>query len=147
MEEKIIGTIKIKPRFYVDKECNWFQDGKPITHKGIYVYNYRNLCKDNDLFYIREGNSKAYVYFDDKPFMIKRVNCLKDKIMILLNDFTEEKLDIESLYFSKNIPYCLVKDKKFEAKFSRAALFQLSEEINEKNGKFTLLNNLINIKN
>ena len=67
--------------------------------------------------------------------------------MILLNDFTEEVLDVASLYFSKNIPYCLVKNKKFEAKFSRAALFQLSEGISEKDGKFILLNNLINIKN
>ena len=75
------------------------------------------------------------------------MNYIGDKIIILLNDFTEENLDMESLYFSKNIPYCMVKDKRFEAKFSRAALFQLSEKINEKDGKFILLNNLINIKN
>ena len=147
MEEKTTSTIKIKPRFYVDKECNWFQDGKPITHKRIYIYNYQNLIKDNDLFYVSEGNSKAYVYFEDKPFIVKRVNYIGNKIIILLNDFTEEYLDMESLYFSKNIPYCMVKDKRFEAKFSRAALFQLSEKINEKDGKFILLNNLINIKN
>ena len=147
MEEKTISTINIKPRFYVDKDCNWFQDGKPITHKRIYIYNYQNLYKHNNLYYVKEKNSKAYVYFDDKPFIVKRVNYLKDKIFILLNDFTEEILDIASLYFSKNIPYCLVKNKKFEAKFSRAALFQLSEKISEKDGKFILLNNLINIKN
>ena len=101
MEEKTTSTIKIKPRFYVDKECNWFQDGKPITHKRIYIYNYKNLIKDNDLFYVSEGNSKAYVYFEDKPFIVKRVNYIGDKIIILLNDFTEEELDMESLYFSK----------------------------------------------
>ena len=43
---------------------------------------------------------------------------MQSKILITLNDFTEEVSDLESLYFMDNIPYCLVKNKEFEAKFS-----------------------------
>ena len=49
-------TMKKKTfRFYVDKDCNWFQDNNPITHKGICNFNYQNLDIDEDGdFYIME---------------------------------------------------------------------------------------------
>ena len=146
MEKEFTGTLKIKPRFYVDKECNWFQDGKPITHQRIYKYNYENLKYKDGLFFIQEGKSRAYIYFEDKPFIIKSVTYIQSKILITLNDFTEEVLDLESLYFMENIPYCLVKNKEFEAKFSRPALYQLSKEIKENNGNFFLFDKSIDFR-
>jgi len=138
-----IGTVpmnKFKYRFFVDKECNWYQDGKPITHKRIYLYNYQNLIEDeNGEFYVKEGDSKAFVKFEDQPFIVKSVNItdLKEsKITIFLNDSSEENLEVESLFFNENIPYCKVKNSKFLARFSRPALFQLSKAISNKNSQF-----------
>tara|TARA_B100001996_G_scaffold314981_1_gene257744 strand:+ start:107 stop:532 length:426 start_codon:yes stop_codon:yes gene_type:complete len=129
---------KEKYRFFVDKECNWFQDGKPITHKGIYKFNYQCLKvnKDNE-FYLKEGSSIAYVKFEDKPFFIKRADIITDKkIILLLNDFSEEELDINGLYFKKNIPYCNVKKGLFQARFSRPALYQISKIIDIVNDNY-----------
>ena len=100
-------------RFHVDKDCNWFQDGKPITHERIYLYNYQNLSTDEEGdFFIKEGQSKAFVKFEDKPFIVKSIE-IEDisnlDLKIQLNDSTQEKLVLESLYFEGNIPYCGVK--------------------------------------
>ena len=127
-------------RFHVDKDCNWFQDGKPITHERIYLYNYQNLSTDDEGdFFIKEGQSKAFVKFEDKPFIVKSVE-IQDisnlDLKIQLNDSTQEKLVLESLYFEGNIPYCGVKKGKFIARFSRPALFQLSKAIINRDGAF-----------
>ena len=101
----------INYRFWVDKECNWFQDDKPITHKGIYNFNYKNLKINNDNeFFIQEGDSIAFVKFEDKPFLVRSVDIESDKTILLnLNDSTIEKLSISTFYFSNDVPYCKVK--------------------------------------
>ena len=140
MKEKIF-------RFYVDKNCNWFQDTKPITHKGICNFNYQNLHSDKDGdFYMKECKLKVYVKFEDQPFLVKSVDIVdieKNKILIFLNDTTRETLNVKSLFFKDNIPYCKVKEKKFMAKFARPALFQLSKAITIKNGNFYIGSRLV----
>ena len=139
-------TMKKKTfRFYVDKDCNWFQDNNPITHKGIYNFNYQNLDIDEDGdFYIMENEFRIYVQFEDQPFLVKSVDIKRDKIVIFLNDATKEDLNIKSLFFKGTIPYCTVKKEKFMAKFSRPALFQLSKAITTQNGDFYIGPHLIN---
>ena len=137
---------KIKYRFLVDKECNWFQDGKPITHKGIYKFNYKFLeINQENEFFIKEGDSVAYVKFEDKPYLVRTVNILENhEIKVVLNDSTEEELDVKSLYFNKNIPYCKVKNGLFEARFSRPALYQISKAIRIEDEKYYIGSLIIN---
>ena len=135
----------IKYRFFVDKDCNWFQDGKPITHQGIYKFNYKYLKIDkNGEFYVQEGESTAYVEFEDKPFIVKSVDTTEQSTVLYLNDSTQERLDINSLYFKENIPYCSVKKGTFEAKFSRPALYQISKIIKISDGQYYINSSLIN---
>lgn len=135
----------IKYRFFVDKDCNWFQDGKPITHQGIYKFNYKYLKIDkNGEFYVQEGESTAYVEFEDKPFIVKSVDTTVQSAVLYLNDSTQEQLDINSLYFKENIPYCSVKKGSFEAKFSRPALYQISKIIKISDGQYYINSSLIN---
>ncbi len=144
MVSKDTLTVNIKYRFFVDKFCNWFQDGKPITHRGIYAYNYKHLKIDkNKNFYIQEGESKAFVKFDDKPFLVQSVEITQENITLNLNDFSAENLDLKTLYFLNNIPYCSVKNNEFEARFSRPALFQISKIIEVKNDDFFIKNERI----
>ena len=135
----------IKYRFFVDKDCNWFQDGKPITHQGICKFNYKYLKIDqNGEFYIQEGESTAYVEFEDKPFIVKSVDAAEQSTVLYLNDSTQAQLDINSLYFKENIPYCSVKKGCFEAKFSRPALYQISKIIKISDGQYYINSSLIN---
>ena len=148
MESKDTLSLNIKYRFFVDKFCNWFQDGKPITHKGIYSYNYKFLKIDEDKnFYVQEGKSKAFVKFEDKPFLVQSVDISRKNITVRLNDSSTENLDLKTLYFLNNVPYCAVKNKKFEARFSRPALFQISEIIEERNEGFFIMNEQIKLLN
>jgi hypothetical protein len=144
MVSKNTLSLNIKYRFFVDKFCNWFQDGKPITHKGIYSYNYKFLKIDeNKNFYVQEGKSKAFVKFEDKPFLVQSVDISKKNIILRLNDSSTENLDLKTLYFLNNVPYCAVKNKKFEARFSRPALFQISKIVEERNESFFIMNEQI----
>jgi hypothetical protein len=136
---------KIKYRFFVDKECNWFQDGKAITHKGIYNFNYKHLKINKDkVFFVQEEKSIAYVDFEDKPFLVRIADVSEKKTVLLLNDSTKEELDVSSLYFKNNIPYCSVKQGVFEARFSRPALYQISKIIKITDGKYYIGSCLIN---
>ena len=124
MVSKDTLTVNIKYRFFVDKFCNWFQDGKPITHRGIYAYNYKHLKID-------------------KPFLVQSVEITQENIILTLNDFSAENLNLKTLYFLNNIPYCSVKNNEFEARFSRPALFQISKIIEVKNDDFSIKNERI----
>jgi hypothetical protein len=139
---------KVNYRFYVDKDCNWFQDDKPITHRGIYNFNYKNLkISDDGEFFVQEGNSKAFVKFEDKPFLVRSVDLIsRNQISLNLNDSTIEKLDVQTLYFENNIPYCKIKEKLFDAKFSRPALYQISQAIDLVDEKYFIGETLINQK-
>ncbi|NSW99706.1 DUF1285 domain-containing protein [bacterium] len=136
---------EIKFRFFVDKDCNWFQDSKPITHKRIYNFNYQNLKRDEQgLFYVEENNSRAYVNFEDKPYIVKSIDISEDnRILLNLNDFSCESLNIDTLIFKENIPYCSVKNGKYEAKFSRPALHQIAKAITSKNGSYYINSRII----
>jgi hypothetical protein len=53
-----------------------------------------------------------------------------DGFAVTLNDLTRERLDPETLRLGVGeVPYCRVKGGAFEARFSRAAAYQLLERV------------------
>lgn len=123
-------------RFFIDKRGNWFQDGIMIRHRGTYLYNNRLLDVDEvGRLFVDEGSGKLYVEAEDTPFVVKVVEKRGDEFYVRLNDETEEKLDFGNLYMSEeNIPYTKVKNKRFEARLSSPAYYELMKYA-EKEGK------------
>ena len=64
-------------------------------------------------------------------------------ILLNLNDSSSESLNIDTLIFKDNIPYCSVKEGKYEAKFSRPALHQIAKVIISKNGSYYINSKII----
>ncbi|OGE23435.1 MAG: hypothetical protein A3J42_04335 [Candidatus Dadabacteria bacterium RIFCSPHIGHO2_12_FULL_53_21] len=114
-------------RFFIDKTGNWFQDGIRIRHRGTYLYNNRLLDMDEEgRFFVDEGSGRLYVEVEDTPYVVKMVYRRGEEFYLRLNDETEEILDLGSLRLTaENVPYANVKNKRFEARLSRPACYEL----------------------
>jgi hypothetical protein len=66
----------------------------------------------------------------DAPFVVVRFEADGDGFALWLNDGSREGLDPASLRLREgDVPYCRVKDGRFEARFSRAAAWQLLQHV------------------
>ncbi len=130
----------VKPRIFIDKEGNWFQDGIPVRHRWTYLYINSLLRRDEGgRYYIDEGRGKVYAEVEDTPFVVKMIDKRADGIYLILNDETEEKLDFGSLVLNnENIPYTRVKGGTFDARFNRAAYYELTKYLKQESGRFYL---------
>jgi len=129
----------------IDKNGVWFYNGMEMFRKDIVKLFYDHLKRDESGKYIIElGDDRSVIEVEDAPYVVKAVYKKDKYIEILLNDSTTEKLDPSSLRVGReNVLYCTVRDEKFEARFSRAAYYQIAEFIeykNEKNSFYIPLN-------
>ncbi|MGH7884581.1 MAG: hypothetical protein ACRENO_02660 [Thermodesulfobacteriota bacterium] len=131
-----------KPRIFIDKRGNWFQDGIKITHIWTYLSNNKNLdADDKGNFFIDEGTGRFYVEVEDTPFVVKMVYRNKDHFLIKLNDLTLEKLNFKTLFIgNENVLYVKVKNNKFDARFTRAAYYELMKNVAFENGNYFIEN-------
>jgi len=129
---------KFKPRFYIDKEGNWYQDGIPVLHKWTYLHNNKLLGRDEEgRYYVDEGSGRLYVHVEDTPFVVKMIDRREDGFYIVLNDETQEKLDFNNLRMDKeNVPYTRVKNGEYEARFLRPAYYELTRYMIQEGNNF-----------
>lgn len=116
-----------EPRIIIDNRGNWFQDGIKIEHRLTYLYNNKLLDIDEEgRFYVDDGMCRMYVRVEDTPFVVKMLREQDGDYYLILNDETEEKLNLNELRINdEHVPYTKVKDGKFEARFTRAAYYEL----------------------
>lgn len=127
----------------IDNEGRWFQNGAEITHPGIRAYFFEALTKTADGAYlVKIGREVCSVTVHDAPFIVTLVDERPDGLLFIrLNDETMEELKPDSLWIGEhNVPYIMVKNGEFHAKFSRPAYYQLAKWIifKEDEGKFFL---------
>jgi hypothetical protein len=128
------------PDLRIDRDGDWYDDGVQITHPGIIANLRGNLRRDSDGYFI-QTRVRIPIRVDDAPFAIVRVERRGDGLHAYLNDGTDERLDPGTLRLgAQDVPYGAVKDGAFEARFSRAAAFQLLQlaEYDEASGAGTL---------
>jgi hypothetical protein len=121
----------------IDKEGTWFFQGAEMVRKEIVQLFYQHLKRDASGRYIIEmPNDCCYIEVEDVPFVVKSVHRVPEygddirSIQLLLNDETMETLKPGSLRIDKsNVLYCSVKEKRFDAKFSRASYYQIADFI------------------
>ncbi len=128
-----------KPRIFIDKEGNWYQDGIPIQHRWTYLYNNKLMQRDTEgRYFIDEGRGRIYIAIEDTPFVIKNIELRDSSLFLILNDETEERLQSDTLYLNPdNIPYVKVKDGRFDARFCRAAYYEIMKLLeHDENGYY-----------
>jgi hypothetical protein len=123
----------------IDKEGNWFYKGLPIIHRKIYLFFNQHLEKDpNGSYCLRIGQEIAPVHVEDTPYVITDIllvpssQSLESHFIIMLNDETEERLNLETLSVGqKNVLYCEVKGGKFRARFLRKSYYHLASHVHQ----------------
>jgi len=115
------------PRLRVDANGDWYDDDVQITHAGI-LHNLRSTLRRDDGGYFIQTRVRIPVEVTDAPFVVMRVERRGDTLHAVLNDGEPFVVDPATLRIgSGNVPYCAVKGGAFEARFARAAAFQLLE--------------------
>lgn len=113
------------PDLRIDADGVWYDGGVEITHAGILANLRSNLRRDNAGYFI-QTRVRIPVRVDDVPLLVMRVERQADTLRVWLNDGDEETVDPATIRVGAgDVPYCAVKGGAFEARFTRAAAFQL----------------------
>jgi hypothetical protein len=113
------------PDLRIDADGVWYDGGVEITHAGI-LANLRSTLRRDAGGYFIQTRVRIPVRVDDVPLLVMRVERQADTLRVWLNDGKEETVDAATLRVDgRDVPYCAVKDGAFEARFTRAAAFQL----------------------
>jgi hypothetical protein len=129
------------PRLRIDRDGTWYHEDTEVTHAGIVANLREGLRRDGEGHYIQIGPVRIPVVVEDAPFLIVRVEEAGDGLAVVLNDDTREPLRAETLRIgARGAPYVAVKDGRFEARFNRAAAYQLLQRAEgEEGGSLTLV--------
>jgi uncharacterized protein len=113
------------PKLRIDADGEWWDDDVQITHHGVLANLRGNLRSDADGYFI-QTRVRIPVEVDDVPWVVTRVESREERLRGLLNDGSETDIDPAALRLGPgDVPYCPVKGGSFEARFNRAAAFQL----------------------
>ena len=118
------------PRLRIDRDGGWLHEGEEVTHEGILSSLRQGLQVDVAGHFLQIGPVRVPVEVEDAPFAVVRLEADGDGFAVWLNDGSREALDPASLRLREgDVPYCRVKDGRFEARFSRAAAWQLLQHV------------------
>jgi len=118
------------PRLRIVRDGGWLHEGEEVSHEGILASLRQGLRVDGAGHFIQIGPLRVPVEVDDAPFAVVRFEPDGDGFALWLNDGARETLDPTGLRLREgDVPYCRVKDGRFEARFSRAAAWQLLQHV------------------
>jgi uncharacterized protein len=118
------------PRLRIDRDGEWFHEGEEVSHEGILSSLRQGLQVDPAGHFLQIGLVRVPVEVEDAPFVIVRFEADGEGWALWLSDGTREALDPTSLLLREgDVPYCRVKGARFEARFSRAAAWQLLQRV------------------
>lgn len=113
------------PDLRIDADGEWYDEGVQVTHPGILTNLRGNLRRDAEGYFI-QTRVRIPVRVEDVPWVVTRLERRDERLHAFVNDGSEEAVDPATLRLGAgDVPYCAVKDGRFEARLSRAATFQL----------------------
>jgi len=128
------------PKLRIDVNGDWFDDDVEVTHPGVLANLRANLRRDAQGHFI-QTRVRIPVDVADAPLVVVRFERSDGGFVAFLNDGTQERIEPPALRIGpRDIPYCAVRNGTFEARFSRAAAYQLlgMAEYDERTGRGVL---------
>lgn len=131
---------------HIDKDGKWYHEGVEMIHREFIRFFYQHLELDAAGRYVIDWKGqRCWVDVADTAFVVRRAvyedgtQTQDAKYVLHLSDDTKEPLLPDTLYVGKmNVLYCKVKNRRFPARFDRAAYYQLARSIEEENGIYVL---------
>ena len=123
------------PRLRIDRDGGWFHEGEEVCHEGILASLRQGLQVDAAGHFLQIGPVRVPVEVEDAPFTVVRFEAEGEGFALWLSDGSREALEPGSLRLREgDVPYCRVKGGRFEARFSRAAAWQLLQRVDVQPG-------------
>ncbi|MBI2058554.1 MAG: DUF1285 domain-containing protein [Nitrospirae bacterium] len=121
-------TLAISP------DGRWWVRGEPVKHPGVSRYLYKSLTRnEKGNAVVKAGLFEVPVTIADAAFIVNDIEIPgagSGTGTVVLNDGSREGLHPETIRFSNDhVPYCKVREGRFEARFSRAAYYRLAGHI------------------
>jgi hypothetical protein len=120
-----------RPTIRVDRDGTWYYEEREIIRKEILSLFYASLHLDEEGYYLEIKGERERLEVEDTVFIVKEAELVKDSeeaFVIWLNDGSQERLDLSTLRIAEeNVPYCLVKEGKFPARFLRLPYYQVAQ--------------------
>jgi hypothetical protein len=115
----------------VDRDGVWYFEGREIIRKDILSLFYASLHLDEGNYYVEINGERECLEVEDTVFLVQGAELTNDgeeAFLIRLNDGTQEILDLMTFRIAEgNIPYCLVKEGRFPARFLRLPFYQVAQ--------------------
>ena len=120
-----------RPAIRVEKDGTWYYEGREIIRKEILSLFYESLHLDEEGYYLEIKGERERLEVEDTVFIVKEAELVKDSeegFVIWLNDGSRERLDLSTFRIAEgNVPYCLVKEGRFPARFLRLPYYQVAQ--------------------
>ncbi len=121
----------------IDRDGVWFYRGAEMSRHDIVSLFYRHLIQDTSGSYFIEMRNQRYpIEVEDTAYVVRAVywidgrNGTEECLRMLLSDGSMEELDPGTLRLGKdNIPYCKVRNGRFDARFSTSGYYKLADRI------------------
>jgi len=118
------------PRLRIDRDGGWFHENEEVSHEGILASLSEGLQVDGSGHFLQIGPVRVPVEVEDAPFVVLRFEAEGEGFTLRLSDGSREALDPATLELREgDVPYCRVKEGRFDARFSRAAAWQLLQRV------------------
>jgi len=115
----------------VDKNGTWYYEGAEIIRKEILSLFYESLHLDEEGYSLEINGECARLEVEDTVFLVQGAELVTDgeeTFIIRLNDGSQERLDLDTFRIAEgNVPYCLVKEGRFPARFLRLPFYQVAQ--------------------
>jgi hypothetical protein len=111
----------------LDREGRFFHDGAPVEHAKLAaaMHTWISRHPDDGRYILTNGYDWTYFTVEDAPFMVSSLRIEKDRIVLCLDDGTEEAWDPQATRIVGDALYTRVKGAAargpFDAKFTRHA--------------------------
>jgi uncharacterized protein len=118
----------------LDGEGRFWHEGAEVTHHGLRAAFWRWLDRNPDGRWVLRLDDKRFVYLDvdDVPYVVRSARWDGERAQLRLSDDSDEELDYGSLHLrAGGLPYCRVKQGRFEARVSTLAWNTLAERIDD----------------
>jgi hypothetical protein len=123
--------------FKIDKNGNWHYRGVEMSRRDIVTLFYRHLLKDDSgRCFIQIGVQRCFVEIEDTAYVVWSIcraggsGGSEQGIGLLLSDDSVEELNPATLRIgAMNVPYCVVKNGSFDARFVTSSYYQLADFI------------------
>lgn len=133
------AKAKNSDTIHLSAEGVWSQGGEEITHERTQELFFKSILFKNGKYFLTGEKSPVEIKVEDTPYFVRSIGREDEGYTVKLSDGTSEALDLATLDVGGgNALYCRVKGGGLRAKFERKVYYEITKDLEERDGFFGL---------